>query len=270
MRSPYPRAPTQATPKVNPTASAASAGEFSHWSDERRDERIALFFSLIEKYATIGINSVVPLKVYQIVFGKRISKELKHLKHPNYILLFGVVHSIAHHFARIGHTEPIDFIFDGQPEQVQRITESWEILRIVGDPKLRHLVANPPIFRDDKTTMPLQAADLSTWWHHQSLIRCVAETAVASSSLSGQKNCSERTASPVLLDGRPSYKNAQRNHHRRSNESHFSFVDFRFSGAIFLNARSKASSSSAPTSSAVSMICSVVCGPPADKGKGVC
>lgn len=143
---------------------AASANEFAHWSDERRDERLALFFSLIEKYATVGITSAVPLEIYNGVFCKRISKEWKHLKHPYYVLFFGIVHSVAHHFARIGYTDPIDFIFDSQPDQAKRILEAWDILRIAGDPKLRHLIANPPIFRDDKTTLPLQAADLHVWW----------------------------------------------------------------------------------------------------------
>jgi hypothetical protein len=146
---------------------AACTGEFSQWSEQSRDERIALFFSLIEKYATLGVFSAVPVEIYRAVFGKRISKQWKHLKHPYYILFFGIVHRIAHHFARIGHKEAIDFIFDSQPDQVRRITEAWEILRIAGDPAIRHLVANPPIFRNDKTTLPLQAADLSTWWHRR-------------------------------------------------------------------------------------------------------
>ncbi len=146
---------------------AAHAGQFWHWSDERRDERIALFFSLIEKYATVGITSAVPTEIYNAVFRKHISKEWKHLKHPYYMLFFGIVHSISIHFERIGHTDPIDFIFDSQPDQTKRIMEAWDYLRVAGDPKLRHLVANPPIFRDDRTTLPLQAADLHAWWMHR-------------------------------------------------------------------------------------------------------
>jgi Protein of unknown function (DUF3800) len=146
---------------------AACTGQFAHWNDERRDERIALFFSVIEKYATIGITSAVPMEPYRKIFKKSVTKKRGLLEHPYYMLFFGVVHSIAHHFVRIGHTEPIDFIFDSQPDQVSDIMESWEILRVAGDPVMRPLVANPPIFRDDKSTLPLQAADLHAWWVHR-------------------------------------------------------------------------------------------------------
>src|SRR6202030_1069730 len=145
--------------KMNEAASFT--GEFAHWSAERRDERIALFFSLIEKYAAVAITSAVPLEIYQNIFS---GKRWKHFRHPYYILFFGIVHSISHYFANKGHLEAIDFIFDAQPEQAKLIMPSWEVLRTNGDEKLRHLVTNPPIFRDDRTTLPLQAADLHMWW----------------------------------------------------------------------------------------------------------
>ena len=142
----------------------ACSGEFSHWSEQRRDERIALFFSVIEKYATAAIASAVPTEMYRKVFSGSVSKEFQYWEHPYFLLFYGAVTSLAQHFASTGLKEPIDFIFDSQPDQMKRILETWEMLGKHGDPKIRSLVTNPPIFRNDKLVLPLQAADLHAWW----------------------------------------------------------------------------------------------------------
>lgn len=142
----------------------ACTGEFAHWSAERRDERVALFFSVIEKYASFAIASAVPHDMYQKIFQGCVSKEFQYLEYPYFLLFFGIVTSIAQHLVTVGRKEPIDFIFDSQPDQMKRVLNAWDQLGILGDVRIKPLVTNPPIFRDDKLVVALQAADLHAWW----------------------------------------------------------------------------------------------------------
>lgn len=147
----------------------ALAGEFAHWSEERRDERLTLFFSLIERYATAAITCAVPTDLYEKIFRGRVPNEWRFVEYPYFILFYGIIHSLAHYFRRIGHNEPIDFVFDTQTDQMPRIMQTWVDLEKLGDSAIRPLVVNPPIFRNDKTTLPLQAADLHAWWARRAM-----------------------------------------------------------------------------------------------------
>ena len=173
----------------------ACTGEFAHWSEERRDERLALFFSIIEQYASYAVTCAVPHDIYQRVFLGKVAKEHRFLEHPYYILFYGIVHSIAHHFHRIGHKEPIDFVFDTQTDQVKRIIETWSEMQNFSAPEIRPLVVNPPIFRDDKTTLPLQAADLHAWWVHRMMASYFADQPMRRAPFPGGR---EHLAIPAL------------------------------------------------------------------------
>jgi hypothetical protein len=59
--------------------------------------------------------------------------------------------------------EPIDFIFDDDSEKV-KIPVCWELMKSTAMPEISCMMGDTPIFRDDKKTMPLQAADLYAWW----------------------------------------------------------------------------------------------------------
>ena len=65
------------------------------------------------------------------------------------------------HFQRKGETDKINFVFDIQPGKVEIVTPAWEKFLEVAPKEIRPLVSDYPIFRDDKTTLPLQAADLA-------------------------------------------------------------------------------------------------------------
>jgi hypothetical protein len=76
----------------------------------------------------------------------------------------GIVADVTRYLAGKGVTEKIDFIFDTQPGQTDAVWASWAKLRDAAPPDVRALFNDYPIFRDDKTTLPLQAADLSVGW----------------------------------------------------------------------------------------------------------
>lgn len=99
----------------------------------------------------------------------------KNIKYPPYVTkpnaatnpyYWGVryiVGGLARYQYAIHITEPIDFIFDNEFEK-EKIISSWELLKSYACGDISKLMGDTPIYRNDKNTMPLQAADLYAWW----------------------------------------------------------------------------------------------------------
>jgi hypothetical protein len=62
-----------------------------------------------------------------------------------------------------GDHAPADFVFDEQGKEIGRALKAWKHLERAAPPALRPMLRNPPISRNDKTVLPLQAADLLAW-----------------------------------------------------------------------------------------------------------
>jgi hypothetical protein len=62
-------------------------------------------------------------------------------------------------------------------------------------PDIQPLVTNPPIFRNDKMALPLQAADLHAWWAHRMMTAYFTDQPMRRPPLPGKK---EALAVPML------------------------------------------------------------------------
>lgn len=100
----------------------------------------------------------MPLDDYKKVFGDIPDKGVQN---PYFLSFYGIITLLAGYYQRIGETEPIDFMFDEQPGQTEMVIAAWGRFLTVAPPELRPLLGSYPIFRDDKITLPLQAADLA-------------------------------------------------------------------------------------------------------------
>ena len=60
----------------------------------------------------------------------------------------------------------IDFIFDEQVGEMNRILSAWEEFKNLAPVPNNHL-GSVPIFRDEKKFLPLQAADMLAWFIRQ-------------------------------------------------------------------------------------------------------
>lgn len=139
-------------------------GEFSGWSVEARDERLRLLAKIIERHKFLGVTNAMPLGDYKEVFGSLPDKEIRN---PYFLSFFGIITLLVSHYQRQGHTEQIDFFFDDQPGHVEPVMAAWRHFKDVAPANLRPLLGDYPIFRDDKTTVALQAADLAVGWSRQ-------------------------------------------------------------------------------------------------------
>jgi hypothetical protein len=139
-------------------------GEFNGWSEQSRNERVRLLIKIIERHKFLGVTSAMPLDAYKEIFGHLPDPGVRA---PYFLSFFGIISHLAAHYQGRGETEPVDFIFDIQPGYAEVVIASWERFLEVAPPEIRPLLGDYPIFRDDKTTVALQAADFGVGWSRQ-------------------------------------------------------------------------------------------------------
>jgi hypothetical protein len=140
-------------------------GEFSGWSRESRNQRLRYFVNLIEEYKLLGIGGVIPTAEYKRLFR---NSPLKNFDVPYFLMFYGLMAGILSSLPEIQNaigatTERVDFVFDDQPGQMERALNAWAEFKEVAPENIKPLLGDPPIFRSDLMTLPLQAADLYAW-----------------------------------------------------------------------------------------------------------
>jgi hypothetical protein len=146
-------------------------GQFSGWSEQSRNDRIRRLMAILVEYSPLGVVSAMPHDLYQGVFGKN---EDKIVRYPYFFCFYSIVVGITQYLALYNKIEPVDFIFDVQPGQMDAVVGSWERLLEVAPSEVRPILGDYPIFRSDKTTMPLQAADLCAGYQREQAMDALA------------------------------------------------------------------------------------------------
>jgi hypothetical protein len=129
-------------------------------SEEARNEKMRALMALIEEYELVGISASVPENVYLGWFGAAPHP----YGNPYFMLFYGVISRLVRYAASINYEHKIDFVFDTQIEQMDKVLGAWGEFERTTPPKFKHLIGDPPIFRSDKWTLPLQAADFIAGW----------------------------------------------------------------------------------------------------------
>lgn len=138
------------------------SGEFSGWSTESRDHRLKYLANLIAEYQLIGVGTAIPHDLYQEIF---VGRATKIFDVPYYLMFYALMAGIVTEFHRKQIIfERIDFVFDQQPGQMDRLSNGWAKFKEVAPAPVRTLLGDPPIFRSDETTLPIQAADMYAWY----------------------------------------------------------------------------------------------------------
>ena len=138
-------------------------GEFNGWSEESRTLRLRYLANLIKEHGLIAVGTTVPLEMYQRIFtGKTTDKAFDQ---PYFLMFHSLMAGIVQAFSNVRQDlERIDFIFDDQPGQMERMPVEWAKFKRVGPPSLTKYLGDPPIFRSDHATVALQAADMWAWY----------------------------------------------------------------------------------------------------------
>ena len=136
------------------------SGEFSGWEKGRAVEKIENLIQVIEKYKPASFEVCVSVNA----FNKLIKPlNLPELNTPYSLCYCAIMIALmSFHKTVAQSTVPIDFIFDEQEGHGALPTKTYYGIRDAY-PQFSAMLGSTPIYRNDRETMPLQAADLLAW-----------------------------------------------------------------------------------------------------------
>jgi hypothetical protein len=136
--------------------------QFARFSRRARDERLQQFVSLIMHYSPLAIREVIYHEIYQRLFKGQIAKGTDY---PYFLCVNNIIGTmLRYQYNNDWHiNDKVDFIFDEQGKESDAIQRVWRYGMRILPPVLKPLVGNRPAHRDEKTFLPLQAADLFAW-----------------------------------------------------------------------------------------------------------
>jgi hypothetical protein len=145
------------------------------WTASLRDKLILELIDIIEAINPWRIESFVSRKLFD-TFVKGIL-QTSTFNDPYFMLFYQLVLSAGANAERIGWNSDCDFIFDEQGKLGDIATSKWKWVKQnidgIGQADISRHLGSPPVFRNDITFRPLQAADMFAW-----LVRdCMTNTA---------------------------------------------------------------------------------------------
>jgi hypothetical protein len=137
--------------------------QFDGWESRQRDKKISDLYDVIQKHELIGIRLCINMDEYDSLFAS-IEHDAPHYFYVYVLAVSNIVSMLARYQKDIGLHEKVDFIFDHQPGQSGKIIDVWDFFKEIATDDTKDMLGSLPEFKDDKDTMPLQAADLHAWW----------------------------------------------------------------------------------------------------------
>ncbi len=146
-------------------------GQFSKrkgWDEAKRDDRLVTLARIINKYGMLRVSVSIRHDLFDKYLRNVPAVERNLATDEPYVMLFMHMISLTVLFAdKHGIKEPIDFVFDEQSgfkDEVRRLWPAYKLsLEYSLRPDLMRLIGSEPSFLDEKTRLPLQAADLYAW-----------------------------------------------------------------------------------------------------------
>jgi len=128
------------------------------------DERVRLLHSVIEEFLSAGFSIMVSPDAIRRVYGCTD----RFARHPFYCAFSVLAPLLALNIAEFGlQCGKLELYLDDQMREKYRMLKAWDWARenaVIESPKLREILASTPCFCDDKSILPIQAADLHAWW----------------------------------------------------------------------------------------------------------
>lgn len=135
-------------------------GQFRHWTEEQKDEKLKSLARVIRHFRPMSFEISVSVKDFDELVK---SKAPYGLATPYLPCLFGVVSSVSRIVHKEGSNLPVGFIFDEQNGVGSDFLQFFPHMIRNLPAGARKLIKAPPEFKDDKTYLPLQAADMLAW-----------------------------------------------------------------------------------------------------------
>jgi hypothetical protein len=149
-------------------------GQFSKrkgWTNENRDARLITLANIVAKYAIVRVHaSILHSSFHQWIKSIRNPTRNSAQDNPYFALFQLIVQIVSALRVRAFNNDPCEIVFDEQGSMGADAIYFWEKFRrnpaatASETADLFHgYFDNPPIFRDEKKCLPLQASDLYAW-----------------------------------------------------------------------------------------------------------
>jgi hypothetical protein len=140
----------------------ARRGEFHGWHTEDRDSRLKLLAPIVNRHAIASVISVVPINSWKRHFVGRLDNSYH--DRPYYFAFHGIISNAVKYLHAKSIKEKIDCIFDSEGgEPIAEIIDGFSRYAEMAPNHLKEYIGDPPVFRDEKEILPLQAADMLAW-----------------------------------------------------------------------------------------------------------
>ncbi len=139
---------------------AQGSGEFKGWKVDAITGRVSELVRIIDNHAAFGIGCVVDCAGYKNVFPGKVARAMDN---PYFMAFFGVMNCLMRLQDRIGNPKKVDYIFDQQMFEDQRVLNAWGLYKRYAPATAIGRIGGTPRFESDRDFLPLQAADLLAW-----------------------------------------------------------------------------------------------------------
>jgi hypothetical protein len=147
----------------------SGTGEFDGWPPRLRDKKILDLAEVIKTHAMAQLDCAL----WRVDFEDFISRfsPTPEFRDPYFLCFYRIVMSVNSYHKRHHASAECDFIFDDQGSIGKTAVMWWDWLKALVSEERRSLLGSPPIFRDDKRVVPLQAADMYAWLARERIVK---------------------------------------------------------------------------------------------------
>jgi hypothetical protein len=166
--------------KLTEAMSLSAKGQFSRhkgWDETKRDSRLIDFAYVIRKYAAIRVHASMKHDEFiEYVRSLPVPQRKLGSDHPYLLLASQLLLAVGVSGDQLGLSGPCDYFFDEQAGFSEDFSEWWPsfkaLLNTSGRSDLKKYIGSAaPTYRDEKTFLPLQAADFYAGYLRQHAIR---------------------------------------------------------------------------------------------------
>jgi hypothetical protein len=136
-------------------------GPFKGWEQPEIEKKVTEFVKIIKTYAQMRVSCSLRRDDYKQTIKKGWFPS--RIDHPYFVCFWRLIIATVTYAHRSRWNAPLDFIFDEQGAMGSETVKWYPYIKKVAPEPHKPYFGSPPIFRDDKIFLPLQAADLYAW-----------------------------------------------------------------------------------------------------------
>jgi hypothetical protein len=130
------------------------------WTEAQRNARIKQLVYLAKRKAQYRVESVMAWPNYDRVVKGRVPPQFDS---PYFLCFYNVIVSFAAFMDKANIEGKVDWVFDDQGRLGEEANRWYDFIRANITPQVGRRLGNKPVFRHDKSVLPLKAADLYAW-----------------------------------------------------------------------------------------------------------